>query len=152
MFQQGKWQKKLKENYMENNCLFCKIVAKSIPAAVIYEDEFVLAFLDINPMTLGHTLVIPKIHAENILDLPDDQIDPFFQAVKKIVALLQERLELRGFTIGINHGKMSGQAIDHLHVHIVPRYEGDGGGSLHSVVKNPPQESLEEIQAKIIGK
>ncbi len=137
---------------MENNCLFCKIVAKSIPAAVIYEDEFVLAFLDINPMTLGHTLVIPKIHAENILDLPDDQIDPFFQAVKKIVALLQERLELRGFTIGINHGKMSGQAIDHLHVHIVPRYEGDGGGSLHSVVKNPPQESLEEIQAKIIGK
>ena len=137
---------------MENNCLFCKIVAKSIPAAVIYEDEFVLAFLDINPMTLGHTLVIPKIHAENILDLPDDQIDPFFQAVKKIVALLQERLELRGFTIGINHGKMSGQAIDHLHIHIVPRYEGDGGGSLHSVVKNPPQESLEEIQAKIIGK
>ena len=137
---------------MENNCLFCKIVAKSIPAAVIYEDEFVLAFLDINPMTLGHTLVIPKIHAENILDLPDDQIDPFFQAVKKIVALLQERLELRGFTIGINHGKMSGQAIDHLHVHIVPRYEGDKGGSLHSVVKNPPQESLEEIQAKIIGK
>ena len=137
---------------MENNCLFCKIVAKSIPAAVIYEDEFVLAFLDINPMTLGHTLVIPKIHAENILDLPDDQIDPFFQAVKKIVALLQERLELRGFTIGINHGKMSGQAIDHLHVHIVPRYEGDGGGSLHSVVKNPPQESLKEIQAKIVGK
>jgi len=152
MFQRGKWQKKLKKDYMENNCLFCKIAAKTIPAAVIYEDELVLAFLDINPMASGHTLVIPKIHTENILDLPDDQIEPFFQAVKKVVALLQERLKSRGFTIGINHGKISGQAIDHLHVHIVPRYEGDGGGSLHSVVKNPPQESLKEIQAKIVGK
>ncbi len=137
---------------MENNCLFCKIVAKIIPSAIVYEDEHTLAFLDIHPMSAGHTLVIPKVHAENILDLSDTQIGPLFQAVKKVVALLQGRLESKGFTIGINHGRISGQVIDHLHVHIVPRHEGDGGGSLHSVVKNPPQESLEVIQAKLVGK
>ena len=137
---------------MENNCLFCKIVAKIIPSAIVYEDEHTLAFLDIHPMSAGHTLVIPKVHAENILDLSDIQIGTLFQAVKKVVALLQGRLESKGFTIGINHGRISGQVIDHLHVHIVPRHEGDGGGSLHSVVKNPPQESLEVIQAKLVGK
>jgi len=137
---------------MENNCLFCKIIDKIIPSAIVYEDEHTLAFLDIHPMSAGHTLVIPKVHAENILDLSDTQIGPLFQAVKKVVALLQGRLESKGFTIGINHGRISGQVIDHLHVHIVPRHEGDGGGSLHSVVKNPPQESLEVIQAKLVGK
>ena len=137
---------------MENNCLFCKIVAKIIPSAIVYEDEHTLAFLDIHPMSSGHTLVVPKIHAENILDLSDIQIEPFFRTVKKVVALLQERLGSKGFTIGINHGRISGQAIDHLHVHAVPRYEGDGGGSLHLVVKNPPQESIEVIQAKLVGK
>jgi len=137
---------------MENNCLFCKIVTKNISVAAIYEDALSLAFLDIHPVASGHTLVIPKIHIENILDLPDNQVESFFQVVKKVVALLQERLEPRGFTIGINHGRISGQTIDHLHVHIVPRYEGDKGGSLHSVVNNPPQESLEAIQAKLVGK
>jgi len=136
---------------MENNCLFCQIAAKIIPSIIIYEDEKTLAFLDIHPISSGHTLIIPKIHAENILDLSDNQIDPFFQTVKKVVALLQKKLNPKGFTIGINHGTISGQVIDHLHIHIVPRYEGDGGGSLHSVVKNPPQESLEVIQAKLIG-
>jgi len=137
---------------MENNCLFCKIATKTIPVAIIYEDASSLAFLDIHPVAFGHTLVVPKIHVENILGLPDNQVESFFQAVKKVVALLQERLEPGGFTIGINHGRMSGQTIDHLHVHIVPRYEGDKGGSLHSVVNNPPQESLEAIQAKLVGK
>jgi len=137
---------------MENNCLFCKIIDKIIPSAIVYEDEHTLAFLDIHPMSAGHTLVIPKVHAENILDLSDIQIGTLFQAVKKVVALLQGRLGSKGFTIGINHGRISGQVIDHLHVHIVPRHEGDGGGSLHSVVKNPPQESLEVIQAKLVGK
>jgi len=136
---------------MENSCLFCKIATKIIPSAIIYEDALVLAFLDIHPISPGHTLVVPKIHAENILDLPDNQIEPFFQTVKKVVALLQEKLGSKGFTIGINHGRISGQVIDHLHVHIVPRHEGDGEESLHSVVKNPPQESLEVIQAKLIG-
>jgi len=137
---------------MENSCLFCKVAAKTIPVAIIYEDASSLAFLDIHPVASGHALVIPKLHFGNILDLPDNQVESFFRVVKKVVALLQERLEPGGFTIGINHGRISGQTIDHLHVHIVPRYEGDKGGSLHSVVNNPPQDSLEVIQAKLVNK
>ncbi|MCK9187427.1 MAG: HIT family protein [Candidatus Colwellbacteria bacterium] len=133
------------------DCLFCKIASKEIPSSVIYEDDVALAFLDLHPLAPGHALVIPKIHAENILDLPEELIGPFFQSVKKVTALIKEKLAPRGFTIGINQGRIGGQAIDHLHVHIIPRFEGDGGGSLHSVVKNPPKESLEEIQAKIAG-
>jgi len=137
---------------MENNCLFCKASTKTIPVAKIYEDASSLAFLDIHPIAPGHALVVPKTHVENILDLPDNQVESFFQAVKKVVSLLKERLDPIGFTIGINHGRISGQTIDHLHVHVVPRYEGDKGGSLHSVVNNPPQESLEAIQAKLVSK
>lgn len=132
-------------------CLFCKIASKEIRSAAIYEDDDALAFLDVRPLTKGHTLVIPKFHAENILDFPADRIGSVFKAVKKTTALLEEKLSPKGFTIGINHGKISGQVIDHLHVHIIPRYEGDGGGSIHSVVKNPPEESLEEIRAMIAG-
>lgn len=132
-------------------CLFCKIASKEIRSAAIYEDDDALAFLDVRPLTKGHTLVIPKFHAENILDFPADRIGSIFKAVKKTTALLEEKLSPKGFTIGINHGKISGQVIDHLHVHIIPRYEGDGGGSIHSVVKNPPEESLEEIRAMIAG-
>ncbi|MFA5083805.1 MAG: HIT family protein [Candidatus Paceibacterota bacterium] len=130
-------------------CLFCKIIKKEIPAEIIHEDEKTLAILDINPRAQGHTMVLPKVHAETILDLPDDEIGPLFSAVKKITQLIQKGLEPEGFTIGINHGKISGQVIDHLHIHIIPRFENDGGSSIHSVVNNPPKESLKEIKNKI---
>jgi len=143
------------------DCLFCKIAQKEIPSAVVYEDEATLGFLDINPCSPGHTMVIPKTHAENIIDLPDNSVGPLFMAVKKVTALLNNKLgregftlpnspgNLGGFTIGINQGIMAGQAIDHLHIHIMPRYEGDGGGSLHSVVHFTGKESVEVIAKKI---
>ncbi len=136
---------------MENNCLFCDIINKKIPSSTIYEDNDVLAFLDIHPISLGHTLVIPKIHALNILDLTDDQIGLLFRAVRNVTFLLQQKLKTQGFTIGINHGRISGQAVEHIHIHIIPRFENDGGGSLHSVVQNSPKETLKEIQNKIIN-
>ena len=132
------------------DCLFCKIVEREIPSEKIYEDDTVLAFLDIHPMAPGHTVLVPKVHAENILNLPDMTVGPLFLAVKKVTAALSSALQPHGFTIGINHGKVSGQAIDHLHVHVIPRFEGDGGGSLHSVVKNPSSESVSVIKEKII--
>jgi histidine triad (HIT) family protein len=134
------------------DCLFCKIAHKEIPSEVIYEDDHVLAFLDVHPLTTGHTLIIPKIHSENLLDLPDEEIGPVFKAVKIVTGLLQEKLSPKGFTIGINHGRISGQTIDHLHIHVIPRFEGDGGGSLHSVVKYPPAESLSSIKERIVGR
>ena len=133
------------------NCLFCKISTKEVKAEVIYEDTNTLAFLDIQPKAPGHTMIIPKSHAENILNLKDEDIQPTFLTVKKIAGILSKALKPNGFTIGINHGRVGGQVIDHLHIHVIPRFDGDGGGSIHSVVHNPPKESLETI-AELIRK
>ncbi len=132
------------------NCLFCKIINKEIPAEIIYEDDEALAILDVHPKAPGHTMILPKIHAENILDLADEKIQGVFKAVKKVVELLNKSLKPDGFTIGINHGKVSGQTIEHLHIHVLPRYHNDAGGSIHSIIDNPPKESLEEIKKKIL--
>ena len=132
-----------------DNCLFCKIIKKEISAEVIYEDSASMAILDVNPRSPGHAMILPKSHAENILDLADEEIGDVFKAVKKVTVILSESLKPDGFTIGINHGKVSGQVIDHLHVHVLPRWHSDGGGSIHSVVDNPPKETLEEIKNKI---
>lgn len=133
------------------DCLFCRLASKELSAEIIYEDDWAVGMLDVRPIAPGHALVVPKIHAQNILDLPDEAVGPLFLAVKKTTELIQKALKPDGFTIGINHGKMSGQAIDHLHVHIIPRFKNDGGRSIHSVVENPPKESLKEIRSKIIG-
>lgn len=132
-------------------CFFCQIANKAREADIVYEDDHVVGILDIFPRTPGHTMIIPKVHAENILDLPDEEIGPVYKAVKRMTATLREALNPDGFTIGINHGKVSGQAIDHLHIHIMPRWHNDGGGSLHSVVGNPPKESLKDIKARILA-
>ena len=134
-----------------DNCIFCKIANKQIPAEVVYEDEVTTAVLDVHPIAPGHTMVLPKVHAENILDLPDGGEALVFASVRHVTKMLQEALHPDGFTIGINHGKWAGQAIDHLHVHIIPRWKTDGGKSIHSVVTNPPTEALTEIRKKIIN-
>ena len=132
------------------DCLFCKIGNKEIPAEIVYEDAKTLAFLDIHPISLGHTVVISKAHVENIIDLPEEGVGFLFLAVKKVTGMLEKALMPQGFTIGINHGRVSGQAIDHLHTHVIPRFTGDGGGSLHTVVNNPPQEPVKETKERII--
>ncbi len=131
------------------NCVFCKIISGEIPAEIVYKDEKAFAMLDINPRAPGHTMVIPVTHAETLLELPDDEISHFFKAVKRVTAMINRALSPDGFTLGINHGKVSGQAVDHLHFHIIPRYRNDKGTPLHGIVDNPPKESLEEIRRKI---
>lgn len=132
------------------DCLFCKIAAKRIPAAIIYEDDRTLAFLDIRPRSPGHAVVIPKFHAPTMVELPDGEIAPLFGAVKKVAQLLMRSLKPDGITIGINQGRASGQEVDHLHVHLMPRWHNDGGGSIQSAVNNAPKEPAEEIKAKIL--
>ncbi len=132
------------------NCLFCKIAKKEIPASVIYEDGNTVAVLDMNPRAPGHAMILPKNHAATILDLDAREIGPVFEAVKKTTALIQKTLRPDGFTIGINQGASAGQAIEHLHIHVIPRYKDDGGLSIHGVVNNPPKESLEEMRNKIL--
>ncbi|MCP6719972.1 MAG: HIT family protein [Patescibacteria group bacterium] len=132
-----------------SDCLFCKIANKEVPADnIIYEDESALGLLDVNPLAPGQTVVIPRTHAENILELSDDEVNLLFRAVKKVTDLLDKTIKPDGFTIGINH--KVGQAIDHLHVLVIPRYNSDGGTSIHGVVNNPPKESLQVIKEKIL--
>lgn len=138
-------------NSQVSDCLFCKIAAKAIPSQIVYEDDHVLAFLDIMPRTMGHTMVISKVHAPNLLELPDVEVAPLFLAVKRVAELVSRKLACDGITIGINQGRASGQEVDHLHVHVMPRWHNDGGGSIQSVVSAKPQMSVEEVRKKIVG-
>ena len=131
------------------DCLFCKIIQGDISGHIFYEDDACVAILDINPLALGHALVLPRRHAANILEMAAADLGSVFQSVQKVVSILQNKLSPDGFTIGINHGRVSGQTVEHLHIHAIPRWNNDGGGSMHSVVNNPPRESLEEIKAKL---
>ena len=134
------------------NCLFCKIASKQIAAPILYEDDHVIAFLDIMPRTPGHTLVVSKDHAPTLIQLPPNEVGPLFAAVKKVTALLVEKLGSDGATIGINQGRVAGQEVDHLHVHVMPRWTGDGGGSIQSIVNvGNKGMSVEDIKKKVLG-
>lgn len=132
-----------------DKCLFCKIAKKEIEAKTIYENDDALAFLDIVPRSPGHTMVVPKIHASSLSELPDEKLKPFFQAVKKTIEMIENGLGPDGFTMGINQGKASGQEVMHLHFHIIPRWMNDGGSSIQRAVDNPPKQTLDEIAKKI---
>jgi histidine triad (HIT) family protein len=131
------------------SCLFCKIASKEIPAEIIYEDDAAVGFLDIQPIAPGHTLIIPKHHTATLRDLPEDLIGPVFEAVRRASQMLVQSLEPNGLSYGINEGAVTGQTIEHLHIHIAPRFENDGGKSFHSIVQNPPAETLKSIADKI---
>ena len=131
------------------DCLFCKIATGEIPSYKIYEDNLVMAFLDIHPRAPGHTVVIPKGHYPTLFELPAECVVPLWSAVKNIAGKAKEALKTDGFTIGMNHGAVSGQTVPPLHVHIMPRFEGDGGKSIHSVVHNPGEIPLEEMVEKL---
>jgi len=134
------------------NCLFCKIGSGELDSFAIYEDEDTRAFLDVHPLTLGHTVVIPTQHVSNIIDLDDKLVGPLFVGVKRTTKILADALGAENFTIGINHGRMLGHPdIDHMHIHVIPRYEDDGGGDLHSIVSHPPGEEIEQTYKKIKG-
>lgn len=130
-------------------CLFCRIIRKELHAEVVYEDSHAIAVLDIHPRVPGHTMVIPKVHRETILDLKSSEHGPLFEAVARVTALVKRALTPDGFTIGINQGKASGQEIDHLHIHVLPRWRGDGGTSLHGVVDRGGAEPLPRMAEKI---
>ena len=106
-------------------CIFCKIATKEIPSKVIYEDDKTMAFLDINPRNEGHTLVIPKKHYDNLLEAPDNTLAAMMKVTKLLCERMKNKLNAKGFNIVINVEKVAGQEMDHLHLHIVPRYAED---------------------------
>ncbi len=127
------------------NCVFCKIVAGEIPCYKVYEDEHNLAFLDIQPQAQGHTVVIPKKHGETVFDLEKPIIKSVMAAVQESMKKIQHRLSPDGFNVGWNHLAAGGQVVPHLHLHVIPRYKDDGGGSLHSVINNPGRIKVEDV-------
>ena len=107
---------------MKNDCVFCAIAAGEIPSFKVYEDDLVLAYLDINPFTKGHTLVIPKAHSANLLETDEATLAAVIARVRKVAARLKAALPCDGFNILQNNGAAAGQTVMHLHFHIVPRY------------------------------
>lgn len=131
------------------NCIFCKIINKEIPNYTVYEDDQVLAFLDIFPHAVGHTVVIPKIHVSTLPELAEDQFGPLLVAVKKVQEKLSDKLNPEGFTVGWNHGEAGGQAVPHLHIHVLPRWNNDKGGSMHSINKKLDNPDVKAVFAKL---
>lgn len=129
----------------DNDCIFCKIVDKAIPAKVLYEDDHALALLDAFPLVEGHTLVIPKAHYARLQDMPAAEAAAWFAAVQRTNTALQAGMQADAMTLGLNDGKAAGQAVPHVHMHLLPRFAGDGGGTLHAIVKQAQQRDLEAV-------
>ena len=107
------------------SCIFCKIVKGELPSYKVYEDENVLAFLDIAPVNQGHILVIPKKHYANLEEISNDDLCCLIKAVKKIGKALKQGLGIAGYNLQLNNGSVSGQIVPHIHFHIIPRKKGD---------------------------
>jgi histidine triad (HIT) family protein len=108
------------------DCVFCAIAAGRLPAARVLETPKVLAFLDMAPVNYGHTLVIPKAHYQNFLDLPDDLWMEMGRVSRRVAQALRTVLYAQGFNIGMNNFEAAGQVIFHAHFHLIPRYFSDG--------------------------
>jgi len=103
-----------------SECIFCQITRKEAPSSIVYEDEQVVAFLSNRPVNIGHTLVAPKKHYENIYEIPEEEAAYLFKMVKKIAQAVKDATGIEGIRIVQNNGEDAGQVVFHLHVHIIP--------------------------------
>jgi histidine triad (HIT) family protein len=130
---------------MSDDCIFCAIVDGDIPARIVRETDHTVAFLDANPLAPGHTLVIPRDHHERVADLPEAVSETLFSEVTQLVPRAEAAVDADGLNIGINDGSEAGQEVPHVHVHVVPRFEGDGGAPIHAVAGERPDLSEAEL-------
>jgi histidine triad (HIT) family protein len=131
-----------------DDCIFCKIVAGRIPSVKIYEDEFVFAFLDIGPLSDGHTLVIPKQHFEKLHECPSDVLSRVCARLGEIAKAVSTGMKSDGYNVLCNNGRAAGQLVGHLHFHIIPRNSGDGVFNRWAAYKYP-EGKIEAIAAMI---
>lgn len=132
------------------DCIFCKIVKGEIPSTKVYENEHVLGFLDIAPVNIGHSLVIPKQHYENIYEAPEEIMCEMMKAAKK-VAIAVKNLPADGVNVTMNNDRHAGQVIFHAHIHVIPRYKEDNFG-LWKGERGYNEGEKEEIAKKISSK
>lgn len=130
-----------------NDCLFCRIIKGEIPSMKVYEDDATFAFLDIQPVNVGHTLIVPKSHHENCAQTPDDAMAAVMRVVKRVGDAALKVTGAHGYNVGINCGKAAGQVIMHTHVHVMPRFDGDG--LAHWPKKDVTKEDMEKAAAGI---
>ncbi|MDO8521187.1 MAG: HIT family protein [bacterium] len=109
-----------------DDCLFCKIIAGTVPCEKIYEDEHVLAFLDIHPINRGHTVIIPKTHSDNIYNIPSKNFCDLMEIVRMLAPKVKNAVNADGTNIGMNNDRAAGQVVFHAHIHIIPRFDNDG--------------------------
>ena len=112
----------------KEDCIFCKIANGDIPSKTLYEDEDFRVILDLGPATKGHALILPKEHADNLYELPDETASKVFVLAKKLAMKMKEKLNCDGLNIVQNNGEAAGQTVQHFHMHLIPRYKGDQVG------------------------
>ncbi len=125
---------------MDPDCIFCKIVRGELPSYKVYEDDATFAFLDIRPVNAGHTLVIPKKHSHNIFDIEPNDWAEVTETVRKVSIAIENGLRADGVNLAMNNREHAGQVVFHPHVHVIPRFKGDG-------LKLMPQRSYKEGEA-----
>jgi histidine triad (HIT) family protein len=136
------------------NCVFCKIAAGSIPSRIIMQNERAMALLDAFPLAAGHTLVIPKSHYSRVEDMSQEDALAVFEVAWKVAGAVESGSQASASTIAIHNGREAGQEVPHVHGHIVPRKGGDGAGPIHSMFRNRPKLSAQEMDSlceKIAG-
>ena len=137
---------------MADNCVFCKIVRGELPSFKVYEDDKTLAFLDIHPISAGHTLVIPKAEtARNIFDVTPEDWQATTETARKVAHAVEKAMNADGVNIMMNNREHAGQVVDHPHVHVIPRYKGDGLGQWqHKAYKEGEAESFKQKIAALL--
>ena len=130
-----------------SECIFCRIANGEIPSATLYEDDDFRVILDLGPASKGHALILPKSHAANIYELPDELAGKAMVLAKKMAGRMTEALECDGFNIVQNNGEVAGHTVFHFHMHLIPRYEGDQVN-----VTWKPGTLTDEVRDEIIGK
>lgn len=131
------------------SCIFCRIVTGEIPAEVVACDAEGVAFLDVEPLADGHTLVVPRAHVATIEDLEPEAAGGLFRLVRTLADPVRRAVGATGTTIGINNGAATGQTVPHVHVHIVPRWPDDGAGSVHTIFPRRTSRPLPDVGAAI---
>ncbi len=136
-----------------DECIFCRIAAGEIPSKKVYEDSHSFAFLDINPRNPGHTLVIPREHAQDILSIGEEQAAELMKAIRKVAIGVQKATGAKGISISQSNGQMAGQVVPHVHFHVIPRTEAERGMGLESVfpVRKQEEPALDAMAKKISG-
>lgn len=129
------------------DCLFCQIADGDIPSHTVISREAVIAFLDVNPLAPGHTLVVPTDHYERLQSCPPETASALWSAVHELVPAIEDATGAEATTVGVNNGPAAGQEIPHTHVHIVPRFADDGGSPIHAIAGERPDLDDDELAA-----